>query len=114
MCKKLVGGWLYFKKSEYVKMAVISPWTLFCSKLPYEKFKTIKNNIKVEVKMAISGPQTRPRLWCLRGEKKHPEQRPLKVALVCQSAFLIHSFPFLLEVREEVEEGGRGGVEDRV
>lgn len=38
MCKKLVVGWLYFKKSEYVKMAVISPGPLFCPKLPYEKF----------------------------------------------------------------------------
>lgn len=55
--------------------------------------------------MAISGQQTRLRLWCLGGEKKCQEQKPLKVALVCQSAFLIHSlFSFLWEVREEVEE----------
>lgn len=55
--------------------------------------------------MAISGLQTRLRLWCLGGEKKCQEQKPLKVALVCQSAFLIHSlFSFLWEVREEVEE----------
>lgn len=37
MCKKLAVGWLYFKKFEYVKMAVISPGTLFCPKFPYEK-----------------------------------------------------------------------------
>lgn len=55
--------------------------------------------------MAISGLQTRLRLWCLGGEKKCQEQKPLKVALVCQSAFFIHSlFSFLWEVREEIEE----------
>lgn len=52
--------------------------------------------------MAISGLQTRLQLWCLRGEKKGQEQKPLKGASVCQSAFLIHSFSsFLLEVRGE-------------
>lgn len=55
--------------------------------------------------MAISGPQTRLRLWCLGGEKKCQEQKPQKVALVCQPAPLIHSlFAFLWEVREEAEE----------
>lgn len=67
-CKKLVVGWLYFfKKFEYVKMAVISPGTsFFAQNSPMKKLKTIKNNIKVEVNMAIGGLQTRLRLWCLK------------------------------------------------
>lgn len=64
--------------------------------------------------MAISGPQTRLRLWCLRGEKKCQEQKPLKVALLSQSAFLIHSLSsFLSEGRGEARRGGEEGAEGR-
>lgn len=57
-------------------MAVISPVTLFCPKLPYEKFKTIKKNVKLKINMAVSGLQAGLRLWCLRGrEKKCPENK---------------------------------------
>lgn len=38
-------------------MAVISPVTLFCPKLPYENLKTIKKNIRLKINMAISGLQ---------------------------------------------------------
>lgn len=42
MWKKLVVDWLRFKKSEYVKMAVISPVTLFCPKPPMKNLKQLK------------------------------------------------------------------------
>lgn len=49
--------------------------------------------------MASGGLQTRLRLWCLRGEKKHQEQRPESCGAL--SAFLIHSFfSFLSEGRK--------------
>lgn len=56
-------------------MAVISPVTLFCPKLPYEKFETIKKNIRLKINMAISGLQLALRLWCSGGEKKCLENR---------------------------------------
>lgn len=59
---RLVG--CIFKKC--VKMAVISPVTLFCPKLPYEKFKTIKKNVRLKINMAISGLQPGPATLVLK------------------------------------------------
>lgn len=63
-CPKCVRSWWLvswiFKKFEYVKMAVISPGTLSCPKLPYEKFKTIKNSIKLKINMELSSLQPGP------------------------------------------------------
>lgn len=42
MWKKLVVDWLRFKKSEYVKMAVISLVTLFCPKPPMKNLKQLE------------------------------------------------------------------------
>lgn len=47
-------------------MAVISPVTLFCPKLPYEKFKTIKKNIRLKINMAISGLRPGPATLVLK------------------------------------------------
>lgn len=78
-------------------MVVISPVTSFCPKLPYEKLKIIKKNIRLKLNMAISGLHPGPRLWCLRGERKHPRtSEPLQLVL-CQSAshFTAFFLPFL-------------------
>lgn len=73
-------------------MAVISPVTSFCPKLPYEKFKTIKKNVRLKINMAISGLHPGPRLWCLRGERKHPENIEASESRGLSVSFPFHSF----------------------
>lgn len=73
-------------------MAVISPVTSFFPKLPYEKFKTIKKNVRLKINMAISGLHPGPRLWCLRGERKHPENIEASESRGLSVSFPFHSF----------------------
>lgn len=64
-------------------MAVISPVTSFCPKLPYEKFKTIKKNIRLKINMAISGLQPGPATLVLKRWKEHPENRHRSLWKLC-------------------------------
>lgn len=73
-------------------MAVISPVTSFFPKLPYEKFKTIKKNVRLKINMAISGLHPGPRLWCLRGERKHPANIEASASRGLSVSFPFHSF----------------------
>lgn len=70
------------------------PSDLFCPKLPYENFKTIRKNIRLKINMAIGGLQPGPATLALKKFKETPREqtsKPLKV-VVCQSAFPISQF----------------------
>lgn len=64
-------------------MAVISPVTSFCPKLPYEKFKTIKKNVRLKINMAISGRQPGPATLVLKRWKETSENRHRSLWKLC-------------------------------